>query len=53
MGIFLSSAYFLSTEESKSDFYLRELREMHQELSRRIADKLEFTEDVHVIPNYS
>ncbi len=53
VGIVVPSAYFIEKGESKRDFYLRELREMHPELARRIPEPAELTEDVHVIPNYS
>ena len=52
VGVVIPSAYFLEKKESKRDFYLRELREMHPELSRRIPE-IKLMEDVHVIPNYS
>jgi FADH2-dependent halogenase len=53
IGIVIPSAYFLGKGESKRDFYLRELREMHPELARRIPEPVELLEEVHVIPNYS
>jgi len=46
------SAYLLGKKESKRDFYIRELRELHPELSSRIPE-IKLVEDVHVIPNYS
>lgn len=52
VGIVCPSAYFLEKKESKRDFYIRELRELHPELSRRIPE-IKLVEDVHVIPNYS
>ena len=52
VGIVCPSAYFLDKKESKRDFYIRELRELHPELSRRIPE-IKLVEDVHVIPNYS
>lgn len=52
VGIVIPSAYFLDKKESKQDFLLRELRELHPELSRRVPDTA-LVEDVHVIPNYS
>src|SRR4029077_16207413 len=52
VGIVCPSAYFLNKKESKRDFYVRELRELHLELSRRIPE-IKLVEDVHVIPNYS
>jgi flavin-dependent dehydrogenase len=53
VGVVIPSAYFLAQGESKRDFFLRELREMHPELARRIPTPAELVEDVHVIPNYS
>lgn len=52
VGIVCPSAYFLEKKESIRDFYIRELRELHPELSRRIPE-IKLVEDVHVIPNYS
>lgn len=52
VGVVVPSAYFLGKKETKKDFLLREMRELHPELSRRLPD-LELVEDVHVIPNYS
>jgi FADH2-dependent halogenase len=52
IGVVIPSAYFLEKKESKRDFFLRELRELHPELSRRVPDP-KLVEDVHVIPNYS
>src|SRR5215472_4868444 len=52
VGIVCPSAYFLDKKESKRDFNIRELRELHPELSRRIPE-IKLVEDVHVIPNYS
>jgi FADH2-dependent halogenase len=52
IGIVIPAAYFLGKHESKRDFYLRELRELHPELHRRVQEPT-LVEDVHVIPNYS
>ena len=52
IGIVIPAAYFLETHESKQEFFLRELRELHPELARRVPEP-ELVEDVHVIPNYS
>jgi flavin-dependent dehydrogenase len=52
VGVVIPSAYFLDKKESKRDFLLRELHELHPELARRIPDR-KLVEDVHVIPNYS
>jgi flavin-dependent dehydrogenase len=52
VGVVIPAAYFQSKRESKQDFLLRELHELHPELKRRIPDR-ELAEGVHVIPNYS
>ncbi|HXG45808.1 MAG TPA: NAD(P)/FAD-dependent oxidoreductase [Gemmatimonadales bacterium] len=52
VGIVIPAAYFLEKKETKRDFYLRELHDLHPELRRRIPDR-RLCEDVHVIPNYS
>jgi hypothetical protein len=52
VGIVVPSAYFLSKQESKLDFLVRELHELHPELKRRLPE-VHLVEDVHVIPNYS
>src|SRR5206468_2650076 len=46
VGIVCPSAYFLDKKESKRDFYIRELRELHPELSRRIPE-IKLVQDVH------
>jgi flavin-dependent dehydrogenase len=52
VGIVVPSAYFQGKKENLHDFYVRELRELHPELSRRIPE-IKLVESVHVIPNYS
>ena len=52
VGVVIPAAYFLEKRESKRDFLLRELHELHPELKRRLPE-LQLVEDVHVIPNYS
>lgn len=52
VGVVIPAAYFLEKKESKPDFLLREFRELHPDLARRLADT-QLVEDVHVIPNYS
>lgn len=52
VGVVIPSQYFLSTRESKEDFLNRELREIHPQLERRMAEAV-FVEDMHAIPNYS
>ena len=52
VGIVIPAAYFLDKKETKRDFFIRELRELHPELKRRIPE-IKLVEDVHVIPNYS
>jgi 1H-pyrrole-2-carbonyl-[peptidyl-carrier protein] brominase len=52
VGIVVPAAYFLEKKESKRDFLIREIRELHPELGRRIPE-VNLVEDVHIIPNYS
>lgn len=52
VGVVFPSAYFLEKKESKRDFLIRELHELHPELKRRLPE-IRLVEDVHVIPNYS
>lgn len=52
VGVVLPAAYFKGRTESKHDFLLRELREMHPELLRRLPDLIPI-EEVRAIPNYS
>jgi len=52
VGVVVDGSYFADKGESKRDFLLRELRELHPELSRRIPN-LTLHEDVRAIPNYS
>ncbi len=52
IGIVSPSSYFLDQKESKREFYVRELRDLHPQLSQRIPE-VKLAEDVHVIPNYS
>lgn len=52
VGVVTPSQYFLDRKESKRAFLERELRELNQELARRLPT-VAFVEDVHVIPNYS
>ena len=52
VGIVIPAAYFLEKKESRREFLIRELRELHPALSRRIPE-IKLVEDVHVIPNYS
>jgi flavin-dependent dehydrogenase len=51
-GVVAPSAYFLDKRESRRDFLVRELHELHGELRRRLPS-IDLVEDVHVIPNYS
>lgn len=46
------AAYFLEKRESKHDFLVRELHELHPELQRRVPDR-RLIEEVRVSPNYS
>jgi flavin-dependent dehydrogenase len=52
VGVVAPAAYFLDSKESKRDFLIRELHELHPELKKRIPE-VKLVEDVHVIPNYS
>jgi flavin-dependent dehydrogenase len=52
VGIVVPAQYFLDKKESKKDFYVRELHDLHPELKRRIPE-VHLVEDVHIIPNYS
>jgi 1H-pyrrole-2-carbonyl-[peptidyl-carrier protein] brominase len=52
VGVVVPSAYFQEKKESRHDFFVRELKELHPELARRIPE-VKLVEDVHVIPNYS
>lgn len=52
VGVVIPRAYFLEKKESKRDFLIRELHELHPELKRCIPE-IKLVEDVHVIPNYS
>jgi flavin-dependent dehydrogenase len=52
VGIVVPAAYFLEKNETTRDFYLRELQELHPELTRRVIG-CPLVEEVHVIPNYS
>jgi flavin-dependent dehydrogenase len=52
VGVVVPAAYFLEKKESTREFYVRELKELHPELARRVEGR-ELVEDIHVIPNYS
>jgi flavin-dependent dehydrogenase len=52
VGVVAPGSYFTSKRESKRDFLLRELAELHPELTRRLPD-LTLVEDVRAIQNYS
>jgi flavin-dependent dehydrogenase len=52
VGVVIPSQYFIDRKETKRDFLIRELHELHPELKRRIPE-VQLVEDVHVIPNYS
>ncbi|HLF05277.1 MAG TPA: tryptophan 7-halogenase [Dehalococcoidia bacterium] len=52
VGIVVPASYFTGMRESKKDFFLREVHELHPELRRRVPE-INLVEDVHVIPNYS
>jgi flavin-dependent dehydrogenase len=52
VGVVVPNEYFQSKKESKHDFLVRELAELHPELSRRVPDK-RLVEEARAIPNYS
>jgi flavin-dependent dehydrogenase len=52
VGVVVPNEYFQSRNESKHDFLVRELSELHPELSRRTPDK-RLVEEARAIPNYS
>ncbi len=52
VGVVAPSSLFLEKKESPRDFLLRELKELHPNLSRRLGE-IKLVEDVHVVPNYS
>ena len=52
VGVVIPMAYFQDKKESRKDFLIRELHELHPELARRLPE-IKLVEDVHVIPNYS
>jgi flavin-dependent dehydrogenase len=52
VGVVSPGSYFTSKRESKRDFLLRELRELHPELKRRVPD-LTLIEEVRAVQNYS
>ena len=52
VGVVVPSAYFLEKKESKQEFLLRELHELHPQLTDRMQAS-QLVDDVHVIPNYS
>ena len=52
VGVVVPNEYFQSRKESKHDFLVRELTELHPELSRRVPDK-RLVEEARAIPNYS
>jgi FADH2-dependent halogenase len=52
VGVVIPAAYFQARNESPREFLIRELRELHPELARRLPE-VQLVEDVHAIPNYS
>jgi flavin-dependent dehydrogenase len=52
VGVVIPMQYFQDKKESRHDFFVREVKELHPELARRIPE-VKLVEDVHVIPNYS
>ncbi len=52
IGVVTPSTYFRSFRESPQDFFLREVRQLNPELTRRLPD-LECVEEVRTAANYS
>ncbi|HLF04297.1 MAG TPA: tryptophan 7-halogenase, partial [Dehalococcoidia bacterium] len=52
VGVVVPSDYFREKKESRKDFLVRELHELHPELKKRIPE-IKLVEDVHVVPNHS
>ena len=52
VGVVIPSEYFKSTRENMDEFFRRELRDLHPELSRRIPE-IDLTEEVRGCSNYS
>lgn len=52
VGVVVDGTYFAGKKESKRDFLLRELQELHPELARRVPDRT-LLEEARAIPNYS
>lgn len=52
VGVVIPAEHFVSKQESKRDFLVRELHELNPELKRRIPE-VQLVEEVRAIPNYS
>lgn len=52
VGVVTPAAYFLEQKESKKDYLVRELRELHPDLARRLPE-IKLVEDVRAVKNYS
>lgn len=52
IGVVVPAKYFAEQNESKHDFYLRELHELNTELTKRV-ENVTLTEEVRAISNYS
>ncbi|MBI3995016.1 MAG: MFS transporter [Nitrospirae bacterium] len=52
VGVVVPSAYFQEKKESKRDFLVRELQELHPVLKRRLPE-IKLVEEVHAIPDYT
>jgi flavin-dependent dehydrogenase len=52
VGVTSPAAYFLDQKESKKDYLMRELCELHPELARRLPE-IKLVEEVRAIKNYS
>lgn len=52
VGVVSPAAYFLEQKESKQDYLVRELHELHPEMARRLPE-IKLVEEVRAIKNYS
>jgi len=52
VGVVSPAAYYLGKNESTKDFLARELRELNPAIQKYIPE-MRFTDEVHVIPNWS
>ncbi|MCB8978389.1 MAG: FAD-dependent monooxygenase [Ardenticatenaceae bacterium] len=52
IGIVAPSEYFAEKQESKQDYFLREIQELNPQLTKRVKD-VTLAEDVRAVSNYS